>query len=619
MKPGSFLAVLYSLAATHYCRMRLLYWLGIPALLGIGIAMRVIVGPIHLDFVHDSWQRSSFFEMRAMRAGMYETYFSYAWAAFSAAFFFTAVIPIWGRATSVSFGPFTYPQNALSLPVKTAMLVLGPLIWGTLIPVLVWVAFDKIDWIPHGPFRFMFVMPSHCPSYLPALGFIAAAACANFSRWATSLNSWVGILISFFAGLIVMIFIQLPGSQLTMRNFNYGLLTPFFLGVIVVAAIGALWVAPRARYASASSRKAELLFPEPEMKPVPSATLDVPKWQVPAPVLRSPAEAQIWILDHQLKGKALFAILTGIYLFIVFAANIGTWGPDVSLGIGDIQVGAFSQLGLFLLVVVTVLSSRLGGLAWFASMVPRSSGAFPDRQLFSALPVTSLWLTKMAALSAWRKFCLACAASAIGLLVWLLFPAHENGRAGRIGGLLLDHLTVHGLSVGLLVGLSFLVAAWGLSLNTPMSYPWRPRFTRYLPFAAMYGILYLFLIWFALPVTFAHKPTLNNNPPGPDGTLTVVLLQLVKLTPAIAAAMVARCAFLWIGVHKVLADRLIPSRAMLTGFGIWIAGVLCFGTAYSLLLPGLLPTLVYFLYVAALLPLNRLIWPVLTIDAARHA
>jgi hypothetical protein len=274
---------------------------------------------------------------------------------------------------------------------------------------------------------------------------------------------------------------------------------------------------------------------------------------------------------------------------------LGMWNIKVAMGTGS----AFTFIPfLVLLYSVTVPNGCLGlSSKWQDAKNLRAMSTF-----LSVRPITTAQLVV-------GRLCLAGkGAILISPFVILVIASAfakmglDGGRFGTLASLIATHLAGRGPILGALLALCTPFLIWTLQSGNPL------QGARNLFFNGLQVLVFLgFLFWIT-----RIELTWQLHPGRERGALHLAWIVgwIVLGAKAVAAAA---------GVRRSRALNLVCDRTLANGAKIWIAAAVILTTAFYIALPPgtiALPTLI--LIIALLLPANRILWQIITLDATRH-
>jgi hypothetical protein len=296
---------------------------------------------------------------------------------------YVAAVFAYGFETQLEAPQSGFPARQFTLPVRTAVLVGGPMLQGTAAVVLLWLAWAR------------FVLwPSEIEVSLLSTGLLAAAFVAVLQAllWSPFGLPWVRVVLA----VLLLPLLALTPQLGPLLGLDETLLTGLYAALIPLAAGVAFLGVSRARRGDAADWPA--LFRRP-------------RWLVwrprrPAP-FPSPARAQLWfeLRRHLLPLPLTVAAFAALYLAVVLGVEGPTAGAEQSI-----------RLGLNLIIFPPLVAMILGGflgntgtsardryvLSSFTATRPLSVTVLVAAKVkAAALPALASWVITWAAVSLW--------------------------------------------------------------------------------------------------------------------------------------------------------------------------------------------------------------------------
>jgi len=486
-----------------------------------------------------------------------------------------------------------YPRNYKCLPATNLTLVIAPMLLGPTVSLLTWILFCAVDVAP---------LRLPVPYLLPPVLLMTSNLSTHAWRWLMLWKPAKGGCLTLLSMLVVPLTIFAWFEHVPETVLNLLLLPLLILSV-------------RTSLVSASNARAsaiEMRTPGPEKQRNLLSRILVPRPD--GQNIATPIQAQTWFMERG-GGGAGCAIVIGFLALICFARLFFVYNPiGIPIGIGDIEVGEITLQTLLIFPGILLLCTLSSQILTANLMVPgttvKTGDKFPIlQQMHSIRPMsTSEFVRAINVLTARVALRLSVVAFLV-LGVWLCLPAREAGNLAPVGILLLRHATPSGVLLTVLGCALYPAIAWSMMLGTPLSYSWKEaKFMRKfsgIGFPVIFGVT---ISQIGTHLFFGRNVELPNPV---DLMLTLVPLAL--------ACLVIKVLFLYTGIRKAQIRELLSKRTLIQVAAGWTALLLCLGLTFVLLAPSVgLPASTIFLYTALVLPANRLIWPMLTIDAARH-
>ncbi len=496
-------------------------------------------------------------------------------------------------------------QRTFVLPVTTKKLVLIPMLMASLfvlVPAILYAVFAILP------------LNLHVPVCLPLLMLAYTVCSSNSSAWMMSATAPFGCLF-------LPIQLGAPFAVLIgwINGYSPVLLSIGVCVVLLVSVLSALAAAPQARI---SSRQlgAKRATGNLDKQKARGLTRVMESDSTPFPSSR---EAQYWIETARNIHVSVpmvigvMGLIILVFLWIsssdwmvgIFGSNSKVQATTEGLGIGGIQVGP--HLPLFLLV--------LPGAAMFCFMFAANSKVARTITLgkvsnedsldpFIAIrPVTSLQITVARLKSAVKTAVnLAIVVTAL-LFLWTLSPAKEGLHRGPLIELLSAHATFRTWLLVFVVALSLPFVLWTCLAGEPIAAVTGSRKSR---------------VGTSMPIVIAFFTVV----PILGGVIIASLdethqLELIRtwlmffLTILVAIKLIVAV----VGALRLRRKALISVPELRIGAISWIVALILFSFVYECVIQPDLAGLVFIsLIVAAILPMNRILWQVLRLDESRH-
>jgi hypothetical protein len=474
-----------------------------------------------------------------------------------------------------------------TLPVKTNLLVLGPLVIRALCVATLWLVYCLFGSIAtHGGI----------PVVLPTLILVLTVSCFQASSWLIRTRPFKGMFFMFGGMLSPTV-----AAAAVWRNIPQSFVEIVWVGLILYAVISALQGAPLARHSDAALSQARPVEKMGAKDKVQIADLKL----VP---LTSALKAQIWFrLKNQLHKIA--PIMAGVIMLIavglktVMGPGVGFFGlsgtPDVVPFFTNISLPVFFAIAGFVVMVLMPLEQsgavREGKLVMssgfdpFVAIRPITTADLTFAKMYTAV-IGGFWLTLV---------------MIAGLLLWEITPGGPKFDLTGIltGASLPRHLLLLSFAAGCM---PFLIASLQFLPATSSMFPERVKKVWKYLFPLVFGFSGAVLMLRFMPNPF-HQDI------GPEPSDVPVLIGIGILLVA------TKLAFVCIGAVQLHRTRLLQAPVTVRCLGIGAAVWIALTAVFYALLPSSSVTLGGLaLLVALLLPANRILWHIVLLDKTRH-
>ncbi|MDR3691584.1 MAG: hypothetical protein P4L46_19555 [Fimbriimonas sp.] len=477
--------------------------------------------------------------------------------------------------------------NAYILPVKTRDLVLAPIIISAvsaIVPCLVFWAFVA------APLRF------HLPVLVPLLLTVLVLTSLQASSWLAGNRSIVGIFSSLVAGMGP--FVVLQGF---MNHLNVTLLESLSVGFIGLSVFAAVWAASSVRHSSPIAAKP---IPHPANARGVSTQLRSPA----PPALAGALPTQIWY--ESLRKTYLVLPTIAVIGFLCYFVLVGIndhWRTEVL--VANVRVGRTTVQ--FVTPIVLLL---LGAFLFAAnsqvmnvSTNPRLMTDYAMDPFLAIRPIPTALILAARLRSNIYAALLTSGIVIIAMGVWVVLPATDAAQNGTIYSLVLAHLTHRGWGMFVLSALCLPLLIWSNLAGEPFQavIGSSPNMARIAPYVLSIA---------AIAAAISCMVVFAKTQPSSTGGLTHALLGfgtglLISLKFILAIVAAAR----------LLKRRLVEPRVLGRCAGLWLVLAALITLAFYQVLPeGRVSALAIALTVLLLLPANRILWQIVSLDAKRH-
>lgn len=502
-----------------------------------------------------------------------------------------AVFFMWSTTTSGILSPTLARRDGLCiqslfvLPIRTEDLVLAPMFICILIAVLPCLLFWVAVVVPLG---------FNIPILLPLLLLTLVVTSTHAGNWLTASKSKAGRLLSIVAGAPILIVFgwikQMPEPALCVLAFA-------LIGLSVYAS---LEFAPFVRHSIARHRNstaARTSSAKPSVELIPNE-----------PPLQGPLNTQIWY-ESVRKLYVVMPILTGMGAVSLLCFKLFSSNSKMTSLVGDI--GVSSSAGEFFMLVPLVL---LGAFLFASNSRIQNVTANPQSlkdsalELFVAIrPISTSSIVGSKLRINIRGALLTSGVVLIGFFLWSLLPAQSPSEHGTILGLLLTHARPRlwrfiGLST---ISLPFLI--WSNLAGEPFQ-----AILGSSKNIAKYGPYVLTISTIIIAIGFMVA---TSGLPIQDVTRTEGAFASV----GVGIWLLLKVGFAAGGMVRLRQKNLVNGWSLAQGGATWVIAAVILTTAYYLVFPpGRIPVTNVLTTIVLLLPANRILWQILSLDAKRH-